>query len=456
MRADLNFDRLPIRVKLTLAFSGAMAVMFAAIGIAIYFHFKAGLDNGLNSGLKTRVGDLSALVRQRDTADLSPSHPLIDRTESFAQILDLQGRVVESSPRLANRPLLSLHEIESTADRPLTVQRGEQSRLMARRIKSAPLVVVAGVSLEQRERAMETLAGGLLIGGPLALLLASLAGYAVAARALATVDAMRMRADEMSASNPGRRLPLPAAHDEIYRLGETLNRVFWRMDRALEHERAFVADASHELRTPLTIMKAEIEVALRGNTAPDGLRAALVSAGEETDRLAQLAEDLLILARGDEGALPVRLEQVSARELFERIAERFVARADRAGASIAVEAPTSLDVTADATRVEQALANFVENALRYGAGEVLLRAVERDGGVELHVLDHGRGFDPAFLPRAFDRFSRGQRSGPGAGLGLAITAAIAQAHGGEVGARNRADGSGADVWLSLPMHGVAP
>jgi signal transduction histidine kinase len=108
-------------------------------------------------------------------------------------------------------------------------------------------------------------------------------------------------------------------------------------------------------------------------------------------------------------------------------------------------------VAGDAAWLEQALANMASNALQHGAGQVRLLARQRNGNVELHVLDEGRGFPPGFLPRAFERFTRGDvaRSPGGAGLGLLIVRAIAEAHGGRAGATNRECG-GADVWLSLP------
>jgi signal transduction histidine kinase len=105
----------------------------------------------------------------------------------------------------------------------------------------------------------------------------------------------------------------------------------------------------------------------------------------------------------------------------------------------------------DPVRVRQALSNLVDNALRHGGGSIEVTAGERKGVVELHVSDDGPGFPPSFLPHAFERFSRadGARTGAGAGLGLSIVDAIARAHGGSAGARNRA-GGGSDVWLSLP------
>ena len=160
-----------------------------------------------------------------------------------------------------------------------------------------------------RSRNLRTI---LLIGGPVALLLASLAGYAVSGTALRPVEAMRRRAAEISAAEPDQRLPLPEANDELRRLGETLNQMLGRLEAALERERTFVDDASHELRTPLAMHKTELELALRYAKTPEEMRAAIASAIVEVDRLSALAEDLLVLARSEQGKLALHLRRVAS------------------------------------------------------------------------------------------------------------------------------------------------
>jgi signal transduction histidine kinase len=241
------------------------------------------------------------------------------------------------------------------------------------------------------------------------------------------------------------------ADDEIARLGTTLNAMLDRLDAAFAREQTFVADASHELRTPLAILKTELELALRSGRSQDELLDALRSAADETDRVAQLAEDLLVIARSDRGQLPVRLTAVDAGALLESVRERFARRGAEQGRALDVSVTGTVELSADPLRVEQALGNIVDNALRHGAGTVRLSAAERDGTVELRVSDQGGGFPDAFLDRAFERFTRADdaRARGGSGLGLAIVVAIARAHGGSAGARNR-DGGGAEVWIDLP------
>jgi signal transduction histidine kinase len=203
-------------------------------------------------------------------------------------------------------------------------------------------------------------------------------------------------------------------------------------------------------------MKTEIELALADPTSAPALAAALRSTAVETDRLAQLTDDLLLLARADSGELPLRRSDVPAGELLGTIATRYQRRAADEGRTIQVASPDGLLVRGDRRRLEQALANLVENSLRYGAGTVRLEASEHDGALELRVGDSGAGFPPAFVARAFERFSRAEssRDTAGVGLGLAIVAAIAEAHGGTATATNGPDG-GADVTLRLTSSLVA-
>jgi signal transduction histidine kinase len=229
-----------------------------------------------------------------------------------------------------------------------------------------------------------------------------------------------------------------------------------RIGAAMAREREFVADASHELRTPLAVLKAEIELALREGRSREELKAALASAAEETDRLTQLAEDLLLIAQTDRGRLPVELSRLPLSEVLEDVRRRFARRAADAGRELTAEAGAAISAHADRLRLEQALGNMVDNALRYGQGDVRLSAELSNGHVELHVRDAGPGFPDGFLGRAFERFSRadGKRDRGGAGLGLAIVDSIAHSHRGEAHAANRPAG-GADVWILLPRDSTS-
>jgi signal transduction histidine kinase len=228
-----------------------------------------------------------------------------------------------------------------------------------------------------------------------------------------------------------------------------------RLEEGRERERRFLADASHELRTPLSLLQAELELALRRPRSRDELGAALRSAAEEADRLTRLAEDLLTLTQLDERGAPLRLEPVAPADLLAAVARRFAARADASGRGLAVDARAAGFVAWDRLRLERALGNLVDNALRHGSGAVRLTADRHDGLVDLTVSDQGDGFPDDFLLRAFERFSRADeaRTAGAAGLGLAIVDAVARSHGGEATAAN-GDTGGAVVTLRLPATPV--
>jgi signal transduction histidine kinase len=446
--------RLPIRIRLTLAFALVMAVVLAATGAFLYLRLASGLDRTIEQGLRTRAADITALVRQSDTGLREGRTGGVD--SGLAQVVDARGEIVDATPGVARRLVPTPAQLRGARLHASFFARtldGEPFRVLAQPVNAQGkrLVVVVGTSLEPRAETLLDLRRQLLVGGPIALVLASLAGYLLAAAALRPVERMSERAATISAASAGRRLPVPKADDEIARLGHRLNEMLARLEGALERERALVSNASHELRTPLSLMKTEIELALAEPESAPALAAALRSAAEETDRLSQLTDDLLLLARVDSGELPLRRTDVAASELLGTITTRYQRRALDAGRTIEAVSPRGVVVRGDRRRLEQALSNLVENSLRHGAGAVRLEAAEQNGALELRVGDNGTGFPPEFVPHAFERFSRanGSRETAGVGLGLAIVAAIAHAHGGTATASNHCAG-GAEVTLRLP------
>jgi two-component system OmpR family sensor kinase len=449
--------RIPIRVRVTLAFALVSAIVLAALGYFVYARFDSELSEQIDQSLRAHGDDIAALVARND---LSKKSSLLGREESFAQVLTSGGDIYATTDQLANHPQLSPAEAARAAQASFLITRSHvrsitgQARLLARpaHARGQAYAVVVASTLDDRNESLRNLRTLLFIGIPVALLLASVAGYLVSGRALSPVEAMRRRAAAISAAELDERLPLPEAKDEIRRLGETLNQMLGRLEAAIERERAFVDDASHELRTPLAMHKTELELALRYAKTPEEMRAAISSAIVEVDRLIQLAEDLLVLARSEEGKLALQLRKVGVTDLLADLRERFSDRIAGQGRSLVIEPSDGLTVEGDRLRLEQALTNLVENAIEHGGGEIKVRASEADGGVAIHVEDHGPGFAPDFIGRAFERFSRADaaRGGDGGtGLGLAIVEAIARAHRGSAHAANR-EGAGADVWIVLP------
>jgi signal transduction histidine kinase len=434
-----------------------MVLVLVATGLFVYLRQRTQLDDTINQGLATRAADAAALLR--DSRLNARRARFAEQDEGFTQVLTPAGRILYETSGLPRRPLLSPAQLRQAARTGVEFDAAAghglhvPSRIVAEPVSQGGrrLVVTVGTALDDRNDALRSLARLLLLGGAAALLLGSLAGCGAITAALRPVEAMRRRAAEISAADPGQRLPEPSAGDELSRLAETLNRMLGRLEEAIEHERAFVDDASHELRTPLATHKAELELALRYGGSAEELRAAIASAIAEADRLSRLADDLLVLARSSEEGMALRLEQIEAGPLLEGVRERMAGAAALEERRVISDGGDGLALTGDRLRLEQALSNLADNAIRHGDGEVRIWAHAEDGRVRLGVSDDGAGFDAGYLPRAFERFSRGDpaRTGDGAGLGLAIVAAIASAHGGEAGAANRPEG-GSDAWIDLP------
>jgi two-component system OmpR family sensor kinase len=459
-------SRLPIRLRVTAAFAVAMAAVLAGSGFYLYLRLDSHLAASLNRDLRLRAQDLAALVsRPHLTLAQDNTGRFVERGESYAQLLTTDGRVLDATRPLGRTPLLSGSEVRRAERGPIYMNKpavpglNEGSRLLAIGVirNGRRAVLVVGATRQNNVETLGNFRDELLIAGPIALLLASGLGYLLAGLSLRQVESMRRRAAAVSGETPGERLPVPPTGDEVQRLGETLNEMLDRLEAALERERDFVADAGHELRTPLALIRTELELALRQAGTADELRAAVRRSSHEVDRLAQLAEHLLLIARTDRGQLPLRHEPVQIEALLGSVRSRFEWRAAELRKTVSSAPANGLLVQADPMRLERALGNLVDNALRYGGDDVTLHAAVHDERIELHVRDNGDGFPAEFLTHAFERFTRADsaRGGGGSGLGLSIVKTIAESHAGTAHIAT-AETGGTDAWLSIPAHTPSP
>lgn len=452
--------QLPIRTRLTLAFSGVLLIVLAISGALIYRGFAAQLDTVID-------GDIAALVKEfvvdveNNEGDILGDYGLSEPKDSFAAILDRDGRVLEIS-RLAetieypgkatlpptgyfNGQVLTAENVEP-----------EPARLFAAVASNGNFVVV-GALLRDRDITLDKLSMLLWICGPVILAIASGLAWFLAGAALLPVERLRHEASLISEGDLGKRLRVPKTRDEIAKLATTLNGLLARLEQAFEKERRFIDDASHELRTPLGILKAELDLALRRSRTKEELEAALVGAAEVSEHLNGLAQNMLVLARSDRGRLPVLKTKLDIADVIVDATALFQIRAREFGIDLKLSAPKDLVVEADGLRLKQALGNLIVNALahtaRGGSIEVGARK-SATSDLELYVADSGEGFPADFISKAFEPFSRADarrsRRDGGAGLGLAIVKGVAEAHGGSATAGNRPEG-GAIVTLRLPL-----
>ena len=430
-----------------------MTLLLVGIGVTVYLSMGIALLDEIDAGLRFRAAAMSGISPK--AAVEIPNARLEEPDEAFDQFMTVTGRVARATPGFTD-PLLRPAEFAQIRQ-PTFFERRVPNVVGTARLLAVPLdstvgaaVLVVGTTMADRTDALRRLQEVFLIGGPTAVGLACLAGWIVAGLALQPMERMRQQVSAITASGLDRRLTVPPARDEMQRLAQTLNNMLERLDRSLLRERAFLERASHELRTPLAALRAEVDLALRRRRTKGELSAALRGVSQETDRLVRLAEDLLVLARADDGRLPLHRQDLPLRSTLESASALFAARAQELGVQLAVDGPETT-ISADPLRLRQALVNLIDNALRHTprGGTIRLAASISLTDVRIAVCDTGCGF-------AADAVSSDGDSARGVeapGLGLRIVRAVAASHHGTVRIR-RNDYGGATVELVLP-HSAA-
>jgi len=285
-------------------------------------------------------------------------------------------------------------------------------------------------------RTQQELARVLFVGMPLAALLAFAGGWLLARRSLAPLSAMAARAHEITAHSLTQRLPVSNPQDELGRLGTVFNETLRRLENSFNELRRFAADASHELRTPLTALRATGEVALRDKAQEGQLRETIGAMLEDAQRLQDLVESLMALARAEADSPPLQRAPVDCARLVREAVDNLRVLAEEKQQQLLVEAGSDFTLAGNADLLRQALLNIVHNAIRYtpAGGRITVRCRELEREACFEVEDTGVGIAAEHRDHIFERFYRidpaRSRSEGGTGLGLAITRAAIERHGG--------------------------
>jgi heavy metal sensor kinase len=297
---------------------------------------------------------------------------------------------------------------------------------------------------------------GLALGMPVAVLLAALGGYLMAGRTLKPISEMADHARQITSESLGRRLPNPNPHDEPGQLATVFNETLQRLENSFESLKRFTADASHELRTPLTALRSVGEVALREAGDAEALRETIGSMLEEAQRLNDLTDTLLMLARVESGRLPLHREPVSLSELVAEVCDSLEVLAAEKRQRIEVTSEPGLTVHADRVLLRQAVMNLLHNGICYSPPDSALRVncTARGSEAVIEVADQGPGIAPEHQSKVFERFYRidkaRSRAEGGAGLGLALAKLFIEQNGGSIGLSSEF-GQGSCFWIQIPQ-----
>jgi signal transduction histidine kinase len=441
--------RLSLRGRLILIGSVGLAAGLLLGGLLLVTVVHLVLVRAVDTSTRRTASDITTLIDAGGPSDLGAlGDPIATAGTQYVQVLDSQHRILAASvgaDRL--RPLLHDDELARARSGHIVVVDADRIGLVGRlrvavQEASQDRTVLVGASDADVESSAHTVRNVLLVAYPLLVATLAFLAWHVVGWALAPVEALRRGAEEISAA-PGARLPVPEGDDEVHRLGVTLNRMLGRLDAARQRQRSFVADAAHELRSPIASLRTQLEVAAHlDEPAP------IPDLAVEVERLGRLVDDLLLLARADEGD-PV-LRSRDRVELTELLRESVPAGA-RVPVTVASSGP--LWTIGDASALRRILDNLVANAVRHASSTVELGAVRATAGrIVVTVTDDGPGIAAADRERVFDRFTRlddaRTRDSGGAGLGLAIVRELVRMHGGTVTLGDA--GPGLRVAVSLP------
>jgi heavy metal sensor kinase len=459
--------RLPIRARLTVWYSGVLVAIIAALVPFVVLQLRADMRAGIDRDVRHTWRPLARQYAAGGLADFASYSNTVLPRDGADQVFDSGGRLLASWGHAAANSVIATPKVraDAVAGRPRVVtvtlgEEGEDYRAFVGAIDRLGQRQVLAVAepIQPVEDSVQRVLTLLLIAVPAAVAAAAAGGWWLARKALWPVERMTSKAEQIGIDRLGDRIAVPPSSDELSHLAVTLNAMLDRLQRGVVEKQRLVADASHDLRSPLAVMRAELDVSLRGDVAPTA-RPVLESVREEVDLMSRTVDNLLTLAQADEGHLQLLTAPLllgdRVRATVRALAPAAVAKGLTLEEEIALPEGDEGRVEADAHRVDQMLANLVENAIKYTPAGGTVTVVTWRAGDEIGVTvsDTGPGIPREALGHVFDRFFRvdgaRQRTSGGSGLGLAICREIATAHGGRVWAESD-PGGGSAFSLALP------
>ena len=457
-----------ITLRLTLLFATASTAVLLALGLLIgntvEQHFVE-QDMDLMTGKLHLAGHLLEKIHTPAALDVLPAQledALVGHHDLAIVVRSAAEQNLFATAGAAFPPALLARNAVHSPPQPQVWHEQGPSGLQPRRGISAllptgiagepPVLVAVAVDITHHEHFMASFRRTLWLFVTIAAALAGLLGWAAVRRGLAPLQTIRQGAAGVTASRLDYRLAVESIPVELAELAETLNEMLARLEDSFRRLKDFSSDLAHELRTPISNLMTETQVALTRARSPDEYREVLASNAEEYERLARMVGDMLFLAQADNGLVVPSREPVDLASEVRELFDFFDALAEEKQLRLSLTG--SGQVSGDKLMLRRALANLLSNAIRHtpAGGSIRVRIEATDGDTTLAIENSGEPIPPEHLSRIFDRFYRADpsrhRSNEGAGLGLAITRSIVQAHGGEISVRSTADGVRFEIRLA--------
>jgi heavy metal sensor kinase len=460
--------RLGTRLALSYVFLlvGAMVLFIGGTAAVLFLQMRAQLTHFAVEDIETVEGLLlftadGQLKVRDDYHNHAESKQVL---EHYLEVLTPEGTVLYRNDRLVNEALggapLPAEGIGGYSERSGTLRDGTRVVMVSRRhsLEGRPLLIRLAHSEEPVWRTLKEFLAAAALIFPLMMGAAAFAGHRMSQRILAPVERMASRAGEITASRLNERLPVNGTGDELDHLAEVFNQALTRLDDAFHQLKQFTSDASHDLRTPLAALRSIGEVGLARNGTREEFRELVGSMLEEVARLTRLIDELLLIARGDAGAIQLKYSRVNVLDLARETVALLEPLAEEKRQRLVVEGDEQATVQADAVFLRQALINVLDNAIKYSPpGATTRLRVEKKSphSVTIAVRDAGPGIAAEHAARIFDRFYRvdqgRSRDAGGFGLGLSIAQWAVEAHGGQI-SMSSSEGQGSTFRIALPLE----
>jgi len=442
---------LTLRTKLTLFYSITVSVLLTGFAFVYFRVLSVGLDRDLTQEVIDRTSGLRGYLRFEEgqpVFEYDPNDPdeisFINTATRYYQIYDIRSTTLlaESDEFRASGIQYSAPDIEHyTQNQPSFIDvQSDQGKLRLRNevmpAGGGIYLLVVGASMQPMEEALRSFLEALAWLIPSGVLLAAIASWFMAGKALEPVAALGKAAGEIAVSSLDRRLPVRGTNDELDKLAMQFNDTLARLENAVGEMKQFTASISHEFRTPLAVLRGEAEIALMQADSSEQFRRVLASQLEEFEKLTRMINQLLTLARAESGDVAIAREPVNISSMAQSIAEQLEPVAASKDVRLSWNCDGNVTLQGDASWIERVVLNLIDNAIKFTrpGGHVGINVSSNGADAIFEVADEGIGIPPEAVPHIFERFYRADPSranrADGAGLGLSLVKwAVDQHHG---------------------------